>query len=30
MVSDGYGTYKIRVYIKDSTGANTYFGLAWW
>lgn len=26
----GYGTYKIRVYIKDSTGANTYFGLAWW
>ncbi|MBO5401969.1 MAG: S8 family serine peptidase [Clostridia bacterium] len=26
----GYGTYKVRVYINESTGARTYFGLAWW
>lgn len=26
----GYGTYKVRVFINDSTGANTYFGLVWW
>lgn len=26
----GYGTYTVKIKIHDSTGAPTYFGLAWW
>jgi subtilisin family serine protease len=26
----GIGTYTVEVWIRNSTGAPTYFGLAWW
>lgn len=26
----GTGTYTVEVWIRDSTGTPTYFGLAWW
>ena len=26
----GTGTYTVNVWIRNSTGAPTYFGLAWW